>query len=273
MATYYINADTGNDTTGDGSQGNPWLTLSKANSSSASGDIIFLQNSVNYYSALSNITFTNKEILGESTSGAVISNGYLGTSTTYFTANTNSYLNIKNITFTNISGSGSYRSVIVGSNSATVNIENCIFTGQFSQGIISRISGTATYNITSCLFYDFLSFIMFWYGDNMTFNLNNNVFHFTNNIGNLWDYAGYSGGSSIHFKNNIFLSELGDTVNFKRGGIGISTMISNCLSGSFTGYPTGIGNLINTDPLFIDPDNNNYNLSPSSPCIDAGTLI
>jgi hypothetical protein len=34
------------------------------------------------------------------------------------------------------------------------------------------------------------------------------------------------------------------------------------------GYP-GPGN-INADPLFIDPDNGDFRLSPDSPCIDAG---
>ena len=34
------------------------------------------------------------------------------------------------------------------------------------------------------------------------------------------------------------------------------------------GYP-GTGN-IDADPLFVDPDNDDYHLSPGSPCIDAG---
>ena len=47
MATYYINADTGDDTTGDGSSALPWATLSKGITGSASGDTIFAQNSTN----------------------------------------------------------------------------------------------------------------------------------------------------------------------------------------------------------------------------------
>ena len=36
----------------------------------------------------------------------------------------------------------------------------------------------------------------------------------------------------------------------------------------FSGGWPGTGN-INTDPLFVDPDNDDYHLSPGSPCIDA----
>lgn len=39
MATYYV-ATTGNDTTGDGSAGNPWLTLTKAESSASNNDTV-----------------------------------------------------------------------------------------------------------------------------------------------------------------------------------------------------------------------------------------
>jgi hypothetical protein len=41
---------------------------------------------------------------------------------------------------------------------------------------------------------------------------------------------------------------------------------------NFVDPPAGSNN-INSDPLLIDPAANNYNLSPTSPCIDAGTLI
>ena len=43
MAIYYINSVSGNDTTGTGAAGAPWLTMSKAHTSSATGDTIILQ--------------------------------------------------------------------------------------------------------------------------------------------------------------------------------------------------------------------------------------
>lgn len=42
MASYYINTDTGNDTTGDGSSGNPWQTLLHAFTNSTNADIIYI---------------------------------------------------------------------------------------------------------------------------------------------------------------------------------------------------------------------------------------
>ena len=72
MATYYINADTGNDTTGDGSQGNPWLTIGKAHSIAAIGDTIILQDSIARYRHPTNTDFSKYLIIeGESIGGAV----------------------------------------------------------------------------------------------------------------------------------------------------------------------------------------------------------
>ncbi len=48
-------------------------------------------------------------------------------------------------------------------------------------------------------------------------------------------------------------------------GNSITTMRYTDIQG---GWP-GIGN-IDADPLFVDPDNGDYHLSPGSPCIDAG---
>lgn len=42
MASYYVNTDSGNDTTGDGSSGNPWASFNHADTNSAVGDIIYL---------------------------------------------------------------------------------------------------------------------------------------------------------------------------------------------------------------------------------------
>jgi len=57
MPTYYINADTGNDSTGTGTSGAPWKTISKAHTSAAAGDTIICQDSVAAYT-WGNQTFT-----------------------------------------------------------------------------------------------------------------------------------------------------------------------------------------------------------------------
>lgn len=56
MAIYYI-ATTGDDTTGDGSEGNPWLSFSKAQTTAASGDTIRITG--NYTHTLSATFFSN----------------------------------------------------------------------------------------------------------------------------------------------------------------------------------------------------------------------
>jgi len=45
MASYYINTDTGNDTTGTGTSASPWASMTKAYASSLVGDIIFCDGS------------------------------------------------------------------------------------------------------------------------------------------------------------------------------------------------------------------------------------
>src|SRR6056300_187691 len=74
MATYYINADTGDDTTGDGSQGNPWLTINHAVSQIADEEeaTIFAQNATAVYT-FSSKDFRDKvdKVQGESASGVV----------------------------------------------------------------------------------------------------------------------------------------------------------------------------------------------------------
>ena len=54
---YYLNADTGDDSTGDGSSSTPWLTISKAHTEASSGDTIICQDSTAEY-AFSTIIFT-----------------------------------------------------------------------------------------------------------------------------------------------------------------------------------------------------------------------
>lgn len=53
--TYYV-ATNGNDTTGDGSIGNPWKTIPKAVSVVVAGDTIYLRGGVHYYSSTIAIT-------------------------------------------------------------------------------------------------------------------------------------------------------------------------------------------------------------------------
>jgi hypothetical protein len=268
MATYYINADTGNDTTGDGSQGNPWLTLSKANSSSASGDTIFCQNSTSPYSISGTISFSqDKIVIGESKEQVVFTNNNTSSAVFYFSVGAAVNVIIRNISFSNITSSGSYNGL--WRNSGTASFENCIFSGLVGSTILGVSSGT--WNITSCLFYNFTG-NPFHYRSGALFNVYNNVIIFENSTPNSL-FGQLDTGAGSNLKNNIFLNISEANVRFDFGNTPILSCVTNCLSTGFINLPTDLTNLTNTDPLFIDAANRNYNLSPSSPCIDAGTLI
>lgn len=267
MATYYINADTGNDTTGDGSQGNPWLTLSKANSSSTSGDTIFCQSATNAYVLISLLTLTNKTIIGENRNQVVFTTNGISSSNGYFRAATGSTNTIKNVKFYNIASSGSYNKIF--ESFGVFNFENCVFDTITADTIMGVSSGT--FNVSMCLFYNF-SASVFFIRTNAKFNIYNNVFVFEN-TSSVFITRLDSGGDITNLINNILFSSQLNNISIFTSGVTIGDFNNNCLSGNFTSVPSGFNNLINTDPLFIDPANRNYNLSPSSPCIDAGTLV
>jgi hypothetical protein len=262
MATYYINADTGNDTTGDGSQGNPWLTLSKTVSSTVSGDTIFVQNATNTYTITSNMNLSGRDIIGESTSGAVLtSNG--NSINSGLVANS-----VTNLKFYNIACPNSYNAVL------RANTYNCMFDTITGPGSY-RMIWYGAFRVERCVIYNCTIANLFFVSNGNDLYFYNNVVHL--NIANMDDFITNPSPTqtvNLYWKNNIFLLD-GRNPDIRRGTVafGITEFNNNCIyDGVINGAPNGLNN-ITSDPLFIDPDNNNYNLSPSSPCIDAGTLI
>lgn len=273
MATYYINADTGNDTTGDGSSSLPWLTLSKANSSSISGDTIFCQNATNTYSWPS-ANLAGKLLQGENVNSVIFDANLSNPSLTV------DGCTIKNCTFRNLvnttNQTGGFRKV--GSLDTIFN--NCIFYDNTTTTSLGGVfwfgvspGSTSNTTITGCLFYGITSNIFAQGSSNENYlNINNSVIHFDNASSPILRLFNGYGGSAIYTqcKNVIFYNTQGSDVGLARYG---STTLNYCCTlGSFSSYVDG-GTNINQDPLFIDAANRNYNLSPSSPCIDAGTLV
>ena len=273
MATYYINADTGDDTTGDGSQGNPWLTPSKAISTATSGDTIIAQNSTSTY--LWGGNFGNKSITfqGESAANVIID---AGNALATFTIDAGT-VHIKNMTFQGLrvtsSQTGGFRQIDpVG----LLSCENCIFRNNVINhnrgGIFYNISiPSVTTNLTNCLFYGNTSTasapLVVRVAAIVYLNMVNTVIHFDGTSGFLLgDFVqGYGGTSSVNVSTNCIF------YNTQTNTPGIGGTYNYCCYFN-TGGGSGTNN-INQDPLFIDAANRNYNLSPSSPCIDAGTLI
>ena len=265
MATYYLNADTGNDTTGDGSSALPWLTVSHAVSNSTSGDTIFAQSSTNDY-VIEYIACNDQILVGENrenvrmtTNGAAIGAGL------------NNLASAENITFYNINLGGYYQCVL----SSTPIVRNCTFHTITDSGgdVRSLFRGGTTY-ITGCVMYNLSTKVSLMYVDNgNSVHFYNNVYHKTSN----WADTITGGGvtASLYFKNNIFYFNYSQSL--KRGQVTLDEAVisNNCFvtTNTFTSGNIDSTNLINVDPLFVDEANRNYQLRPNSPCIDAGTIL
>ena len=285
MATYYINADTGNDATGDGSALNPWLTILHAYNQAATGDDIYAQNAINSYTWSAIVFGKNIRFIGESAESVVFdAAGQSLIQKGIFTYQTQGTYLLKNITFTGFTTSTNQEGGIHIYNTTTLNIENCIFTGNNINagpaGIIHfrNSSENSIINITSCLFYNnngngSRSIIGNAEATAPTVNFISSTIYLGGPAGEEMRYLGTGyGGTYINivFKNSILSNEQAINFNILQSA-GTHTETYSCFY-NIGDTVSGTG-VITSDPLFIDAATNNYNLSSSSPCIDAGTLI
>jgi len=291
LATYYI-ATTGNDSTGTGTVGNPWLTIGKAHTSSASGDTVNMAAGTYTWSSSQtfskNITYVGPTV----TSGlptAIVSasaasvlwyaSGFTATfQNVWFKSagmsdygifdflTTASYWVFTNCAFSDlISTAGANRAIFNNIRSATgatvvcgytltnCLVFNCTGASGASANYFSNGHGGMTYTITNCTFYSNVSAAT--------------TLHFVST--NQFDSS--NGNSTMTLKNNIVWNAATSTA--WSGGNTITTYAgsSNDLLG-YSSLPT-LTSTISSDPLFVDVASNNYNLRPTSPCIDTGVLI
>lgn len=302
MATYYINADTGNDTTGDGSIGNPWLTIAKAYTSSSTGDTIVLQDATAHYT-VSSATRAGRTYEGESddASGAVIDGG--GTQVSFtLTGYDTTY---RNITFTNFLNTTACIFIIASLNVFT--FENCVFrdlqfAASYTFGLFGNSNGTTpwgTLNLVNCLFDNCYTAAVPTNGPFVGFrsSTSSTTLYVTGctvyiPVPPSGKYApdcfdssnpGY-GTQNKHYKNTIFENVGGGTFNIESAlcyGNTAFTLRHCCRHnvgvGGHPSYPaaapTDTTGTITSDPLLIDPANDNFNLQEASPCMDTGTLV
>jgi len=283
MADWYLNADTGDDGTGDGSSGSPWESVDFAHGEASSGDTIYLQDSTASYT-LESITFLKAltiegvTLLGATLDGAGlnviwISNGFV--------------ININKLIFTNsivTSGTRGLFSTIfesAGGFLVTLCIIHNIDLQATRNGVFFFDGGTTT-NCTQkadrCLFYDIKSDGTSTQGicfdrnstSDVLMEFINCTIHF--NVGVADElarfYGEFNGGMSINLKNNILLNDQTNSISLDLDG---GDFDYNCYNGTFSNVETGTNN-ITSDPLFIDATTNDYNLAVSSPCLDAGVL-
>ncbi len=133
-------ATTGNDNTGNGSQGNPFQTINTGITCVNANGRVHIANGT--YSGTNNTQITinnNFTIIGESKVGVIINGG--GTRRVFIIQNGNN-VTIQNLTFTNCwSGASSAGGAIY--NSGNLTVENCDFT---QNSALSSSNGGAIYN-------------------------------------------------------------------------------------------------------------------------------
>ena len=290
MATFYI-GPTGSDTTGDGSEGNPWFNLFFAISGArtAQTDTIIVKEGTYLQTvginpgSIGSRTIKSENLNPEATVldfGGVVVQWISGDAASSIegikflrmraadTKGRSVFSNfggqyIRKCIFEDCSGANSGRGRGGLFEGGTTTIDRCLFincwsnaSGDNDGGIFSS-SGVNDYvtTVLGCLFY-----------------FDANVQPAGRFIPSIIVFGDGSEPREVVVKNSI-LSVKDGTTNFvdTLNNSGTATVSFCCVhNGNYTAGGTGV---ITTDPLFVDPDNGNFNLRPTSPCIGTGTLL
>jgi hypothetical protein len=291
MATKYI-SPTGNDTTGDGSSGNPYLTMTKALTVVSAGDTISLLAGT-YTSTNWPVQklFTSINVVGTGIGSTIFDGTGMAAAAYCGIIETGGTLSFSGIRFQNFDLSTGNAFVLFRiSEGINLSIHDCLFTdiktrdyyeytGLIANPLSSNLA-SANVNVYSNSFKNIHTAQCFYHigarrgaGYNAGYSLRvyNNVFY--------WD-TGKSVPSTtgvLHrndttgtfiAKNNIFMHY--DSAGAKLAINSNITASYNCIYNFSAGIPAGS---VTSDPLLVDPTNNNFNLRPSSPCIGTGGII
>lgn len=292
MSTYYI-ATTGNDTTGNGSLATPWLTLAKFLASSTTGDTCMVGAGTFTFAAA---TITNRTIQGTRGTGVTNTTGWtvftgsgsgvkwaFGTGTTV----------VKDIWFDSCVNTSNTGGLITCGNMVTpvFTITGCRFSncsggggdaGSAVIGSIGYIGLLGNITIGSCIFdncnttYNNVSayFSMRGAVAGSTFNFFNNVFIVrttpTVYVSSVFTGDTEHANTTWTLKNNIFICR---SAGIAMGLAGTATMSNNDIIGFWILGTVIQSNNITTEPLFIDENNNDFRLRPTSPCLGTGTIV
>jgi hypothetical protein len=266
MATRYIST-TGNDTTGDGTEGNPWATIAKAYASSASGDTIVA--AAGTYAMYGQQAWQKNLTLIGAGSTLTILDGGGGYS--QLTANYASTICVfQDLQFYRFGGT--YRLIdIFGGCDWTFRrcgFRSCYPLGNNQGGLIASgqgMSGVETITIDACWFYDCDCYdagestvvnLAAFGATQHNLNVFNTLFLFTTSGArqfNNWLMLRWAHTFNLTIKNNIFYSNSGTSVGGIRDYSGSAVLVldfeNNCWSG-VTQQP-GTGDIL-ADPLLWD---------------------
>lgn len=282
---YFINADTGDNGTGDGSEGNPWETLAYAFDQTSADDTIICQDSIATYAFATDIFGHAITIQGEKddASGAVF-DGAGGLASWRFDADST----IKKLTIQNALLPKDGNAVRASGASVDLIIENCILKQLYhyfnpswsgTAGILGGVSVGGSLTVENCLIYDCgqtsvpthnIALISTYNSANFTITVTGTTVGLEVPGVNLRLDVIWHGtamvGATFTVKNSIFYAATAFTVG---------TSLTAATYSDFhniTGSPSGTG-VITSDPLLVDSPNGNLRLRPASPCISTGSLI
>ncbi len=294
--TYYV--DVSNTTSPwNGTSGDPYNTIQDAIDIAESGDTIMVAAGTYY----ENLTWdANVTIQGAGSDVTTIDGG--GTDSVIYAFGVSPLVGIDGFTITN--GDAEYGGGMHIYGNGPI-VTNCTFynnSADYGGGIYTEDT-SADPTITNCIFKDNSADI--WgggmYNDDNTYPTVNNCIFYNNSAGwggGMCDWDSYPTVTNCTFYNNIATSVFGHAIYNQTG----YWTVTNCIfwnssypgvaelieevEGSNTnitycnidqvgfgtvpdGNPDGNHN-IRKDPLFYDPDNGDFRLTGSSPCIDAG---
>lgn len=280
MAEYFINADTGDDIGGDGSVGNPWETFAKANTEASNGDTVNVMAATATY-AFASLTIKALIVQGASAATSVFDGG--GAAAKWDLNDVGVSVVLNDLTFRNattVADGGCFR--LFGGTDNSWTFERCITTdmdiiagGPVRKGGLIQFKNTGSgcsFTLIACAISNIvISGTHGYIVSNSDGNADNTI-----DITGCSIYLKESGATqvtsitkapmTVTWKNSIVM----DKVSI---AIGNSTNVATYSDfHNVTGSPAGTG-VITVDPLFVDPDNENFNLRPASPCIDTGVLV
>ncbi|MHB9036212.1 MAG: carboxypeptidase regulatory-like domain-containing protein [Armatimonadota bacterium] len=263
-ATYYL-SPTGNDTTGDGSSGNPWFTLQRANQSATAGDLVLAQPGTYNYSS------TNTLSASGSSGGGYITYAANGAVTLNFTNSgvdgidiTGSYVELDGFNITGVS------------NPYTIYINNAGYVQVRACNIVPYMSVVNSNHILirDNVFTPRSGYHGLYIGgsSNYVSVLGNTFYGITSGYG-AWFYSSNSTGNEVVdciFKNcytGIYNSQgLADSAHDYN-------MFHGMGSGALYNLTAQSHEYTNTDPLLNNPGSGDYTLQSNSPAKDCGRFI
>lgn len=290
MTDQYFDLDAGDDTTGDGSIGNPWQTLSKAATTAGSGFSAILKDGI-YVRAAGLDTFLPVGVSVTSESGDPNLCSVDGTSGDMFywsmeVHGTGTVSGIKFINMEPVNPAG----IIYGELDSVLTVNNCIFedcgTAATNRFIIGQRFDNSNMTVTGCIF------IRCWAPTSNAAIIGLGSSHVSTSItvdkctflgdttnGNYSYIGAYGvGATQVTVTNCIIYHRASQAALIIRANAGNDTSYSySCgytIGGALTNQGVDTeGNNITDDPLFLDITNGNIRLQPTSPCIDRGTVV